>query len=133
MFQSLALTCQRLVDRLFVKITIKKLISRYARLLVQQACNVFVSDILRKRIREFRAFPETLQELINSSFATVAATFGDLASAEVIHEMKSQHSFVIHNRTSRYNISPLREISYYIWQFSDRLICLWLTADYVTH
>ena len=88
MFQSLTLTSQRLVDRLFIKITIKKLISCNARLLVQQACNVFVSDILRKRIREFRAFLETLQELINSSFTTVAATFGNLASAEVIHEVK---------------------------------------------
>lgn len=57
--------------------------------LYSKPANILVSDILRKRIREFWAFPEALKELINSSFAAVATTFGDLASAEVIHEVKS--------------------------------------------
>ena len=87
-----------------------------------------------------RLTPETLQELINSSFTTVAATFGNLASAEVIHEVKSQHSFVIHNRTSKYNISPLMEISkLYLAVFrpvnlslADRRLCHTLTAEHGT-
>ena len=53
-----------------------------------------------------RVIYKTLQELVNSCFAAVAAARGDLAAAEMVHEVKSQHSFVVHNGTSSYDISP---------------------------
>ena len=60
MLQSLSLACESFVYGFFVKISIKKLVGWYTGLLVEQALNVLIGNILRKRICEFRACVKTL-------------------------------------------------------------------------
>lgn len=56
-------------------------------------------DFFRKEIRQFRAFPEALQELVYHGLA-VAGGFGDLPTAHPIGETEHEHSLVFHVRTS---------------------------------
>ena len=52
-----------------------------------------------KRIGQFPAFPEALQELVDRGFP-VTCDLCDLPAAHSIGEMKNEHSLVVHIRTS---------------------------------
>ena len=50
-------------------------------------------------IRQFLAFPEAFQELVDRGFSDTSG-FSDFPAAHSIGETKNEHSLVVHTRTS---------------------------------
>ena len=107
--QRLTLSCERTVDLLRVKLPIQLGFSTFPGLAVQALRDEFVGYVLRQRVGQLLAFPESLQKFVHRCFA-VSSDGRDLSAAHSVREMQHQNSFVVHFRTSSMLDSSLSEV-----------------------
>ena len=114
MFQGHPFASQSLIARFLVKILVEKLIRRYAGLFIEQALMYSFVTSAGKGYESSGFSLKRFRKLINGCFAAVVADRGDLTSSEMVHKVESQYSFVVHNGTSSYDISPYTGDAYII-------------------
>ena len=90
---------QGAMNVLRIEVPVEVSVYRISCFLIQLISDELIGDICGKRIGQFPAFPEALQELVDRGFP-VTCDLCDLPAAHSIGEMKNEHSLVVHIRTS---------------------------------